>query len=312
VRGSQRSFRKLEGGALSWIALLFLGAAIGGIAGCIPAADLPTRRAPPDPCGTPIAGESLLGPPVPIVVMGETHGTREIPAAFAQIVCRAAARRPNGMTLVALEIPSSAQASIDAFLESDGDAAARQALIHEEFWQREYQDGRSSISRVDLLDALRRYRAAGRKLAVLAVDPGSEDPARRDSRMASAIAEAIVSMHPEETLALVGDVHSRVLPGYPWDPAADYRSLAAELRTKYPDLIGLHVTAASGSAWICTSDIAAECGIHPFRAREVEGRTPRIVLDPKERETGWSGTLFLTELTPSEPAKEAPLSRGPR
>lgn len=239
------------------------------------------------------------------MVLGETHGTREIPAAFAHLVCRAAARRPNGVILVALEIPANAQASIDAFLGSDGGPAAKRALIGEAFWQREYQDGRSSISRVDLLDALRRYRAAGLKLVVLAVDPSPEESANRDARMAATIGDAVDSIHPEQTLVLVGDVHSRVLPGYPWDPAADYRSLAAELRARHADLIGLHVTAARTSAWICTSAAAAECGVHPFRAREIDGKVPRIVLDPEAvDQTGWSGTLFLAELTPSVPARQ--------
>ncbi len=233
------------------------------------------------------------------------HGTAEIPQAFGRLVCQAATRKPRGTVLVGVEILATAQAAVDAYLDSDGGDAAASALLAHEFWQREYQDGRSSEAILHLLDALRRYRAAGMKIVVRAIDdPMSKSAAERDALMAAAILAAIAATSPKQTLVLVGDVHSRVMGGYPWNPSDPYLPLGALLRSTHPDVIGLHVMSGGGSAWTCQSAAAAECGVREVRPREIAGATPRIELQPGELEkTGWSGTMYLAALTASPPAR---------
>lgn len=255
------------------------------------------------PCPEPIEGaEALVGP---IVVLGELHGTTEIPAAFAGLVCQTAARKPRETVLVGLEMATSAQGEIDAYLESDGGEAAAGALLANGFWQREYQDGRSSQAILGLLDTLRRYRAAELKIVVRAIDDVTvRSMAERDASMAAALLKAIVETAPAQTFVLIGDVHSRVLSGYPWKPDAPYLPMGALLRTTHPDMIGLHVKHGGGSSWNCMSAVASECGAKEFPARAVEGRTPRIELSPGEIEkTGWSGSLYLAAVTASPPAR---------
>lgn len=237
--------------------------------------------------------------------MGEIHGTREIPAAFAGLVCRAAAGAPGRTTLVGLEILANAQPAIDAFLASDGGAAAARDLLAAEFWQREYQDGRSSRAMLDLLAELRRQRAAGLGIAVRALDPPDfEKPGDRDAGMSTSLTAAIDSLRPARTLVMVGNVHSRTLPGYPWNPKADYRSLGTLLRARYPDLLALDTSNLGGSAWICLSAVAAECGVKPQGVREPDGVRPRIGLDPAAAaKTGHDGILFLGTVSASEPAR---------
>lgn len=175
-----------------------------------------------------------------VVVLGETHGTAEIPAAFADLVCQesAGARR----VLVGLEVWSTAQPAIDAYLESDGGTAARDALLAVEFWRREYQDGRSSAAMAGLLETLRGLRRAGRNIVVRALDdPAARGQQARDDRMAANLGKAIDDLRPARTLALVGDVHSRPVPGYPWAPDDPYRSLTARLREASRDVVGLRV-----------------------------------------------------------------------
>jgi len=278
---------------------------VSGLAGCSSRANQPVAlpSAPPSPaaCGASIPGQETLA--APIVLLGETHGTTEIPAFFGQMACHAAEQRREQTILVGLEIPRSAQAAIDAFLGSDGGSQARKAVLEPKFWQREYQDGRSSKAMLDLLDELYRFRASGLKLVVRGIDlPEGESADQRDARMAEAIAGAVETVRPAQTLVLVGDVHSRMLKGYPWDPAADYLPMGAHMRAKYDEAIGLHVRSAGGTAWMCS--MAAECGAHEFPSREITGETPRIALNPEALEkTGWSGTLFIGKITASPPAR---------
>jgi hypothetical protein len=233
------------------------------------------------------------------------HGTAEIPAAFAALVCQAAARKPRGTILVGLEIPAGAQPAVDEYLASDGGDAATGALLAQEFWQRGYQDGRSSAAILRLLDELRRYRAAKLKLVVRAIDDILyQSAAERDTRMAAAVFKAIAETAPAQTFVLIGDVHSRILSGYPWDPSAPYLPMAALLSAMHDDLVGLHVQSGGGSAWTCRSAKAADCGVHEVKPRAIEGATPRIEMSPTELEkTGWSGSLYLAALTASPPAR---------
>ena len=259
----------------------------------------------PEACGPPIAGQEGLD--APVVLLGESHGTAEIPALFGRLVCHAAGRRRPRPIVVGLEIWTSAQAAIDTFLAGPGGPAARGALLEQEFWRREFQDGRSSAAMAGLLEELRRQRASGLNLVVRALDPPQFDsPSDRDARMAAAVIEAIASQRPAQTLLLVGDVHSRVLPGYPWDPAAAYLSVGAHLRKKHAGTVGLRTLSGGGSAWMCLSNDAKDCGVRKVGTREITGDVPRIVLDPGALEaTGWSGTLFLRALTASPPARAA-------
>lgn len=79
------------------------------------------------PCN-PIPGweRVLADEKVRIVVLGEMHGTNEMPALFADAVCLTAQARS---VVVALEQPSVDQAAVDAFLASDGGDEAKRAFL---------------------------------------------------------------------------------------------------------------------------------------------------------------------------------------
>lgn len=232
------------------------------------------------------------------------HGTAEAPAAFGNLVCNVAARKPRETVLVGLEMPASDQDAVDAYLDSDGSAAAANALLAHEFWLREYQDGRSSEAMRKLLDDLRRYRAAELKIEVRALDAtGYQSAAERDALMAGAVLKGIANVNPKQTFVLVGDVHSRILSGYPWRPDDPYLPVGALLRATHDDVIGLNVTSGGGSAWTCQSGKAKDCGARDLKAREITGPTPRFEVQPEAlAKTGWSGTLYLAAYTASPPA----------
>lgn len=271
--------------------------------GCGPGLAPRAAHSPTAPlsCGGEIAGEEQLT--APFVLVGEIHGTREIPAVFGDLVCHAAARGRGRTILVGLEIPSSEQAAVDAFLAGEGDAPA--TLLAQEFWRREYQDGRSSQAMLDLLAELRRQRKAGLKVVVRGLDPERYDSASgRDAAMAASLTEAIAVVRPAQAFVLTGNVHTRTLNGYPWDANAAYVPLGALLRERYGELIALDVVTSGGSAWTCTSSAAADCGARDLRNRETTGPAPRISLDPASTpRDGYSGALFAGAVTASSPAR---------
>jgi hypothetical protein len=89
-------------------------------------------------CGTPIEGLDPLIAPGKTLVLGEIHGTREVPAFVASAVCQAVY---TGPVVLGLEMP--AQPQFDAYLASDGGPQAQQALLAAPFWTAAFQDGRA-------------------------------------------------------------------------------------------------------------------------------------------------------------------------
>ncbi len=276
--------------------------ACAALTGCGPSSKVSAPGAM-QPAARGIPGQELLT--APIVLLGETHGTTEIPTAFGELVLSTAALR-GGTILVGLEIYNSLQAAIDTFMASNGSAQSRGALLTHEFWQRDYQDGRSSTAMVGLLETLRRGRASGLNLSVVAIDAAQPASASaRDASMAAAVNKAIEAQRPGQTLILVGDVHSRLLKGYPWNPGEEYMSVGALLRARHVNVEGLRTITGGGTAWMCQSAVAAECGSRSLRVREVTGAIPRIELQPDALdEVGWSGALYLGSLTASVPARQ--------
>ncbi len=111
----------------------------------------PERRAAV--CDSPVAIPEGLIRPGGIVLFGEIHGVRELPAVFGDIVCTVAA---SGLPVeVGLEMPKGEQPIVDRFMGSSGSSSEAATLIASAFWSRSYQDGRSSQARLDLLGLVR-------------------------------------------------------------------------------------------------------------------------------------------------------------
>ncbi len=157
----------------------------------------------------PLAGAERLtrsdGPD--FILFGEAHGTRELPHAFADLVCTLAfSRRP---LVVALEFLSSEQAALDAFVRSDGGPAARAVLLASPGWGDRH--GRASEAILALLESLRRQAAAGADLTVLAFDHPSRTPgtsAEREWGMARHLLDARARRPHARIVALTGIGHA--------------------------------------------------------------------------------------------------------
>jgi hypothetical protein len=250
------------------------------------------------PC-TPIAGAAplLAMPDRRAFIFGELHGTAEIPALFGDLVCAAAAQGP---VIVGLEMPESSQGALDAWLASDGGAAARTTLLADSFWR--FTDGRSSEAMLALLGRVRALKAAGRRISLLAFVPSVNDPASQtpyEQAMAANWRRALANTSGARLFVLVGSVHSRIAHYRDFEPAAEHLPRAESL-TFAPLIVG-------GSAYNCQPD---GCGPHP-NGQIPDPMPPRGVMPtPAEARATMAYDYLYSSgaaFTPSPPAAPGPV-----
>jgi hypothetical protein len=220
---------------------------------------------------SPITGEARLwaDPRTNYVIVGETHGTSEIPAFFGDLACSAhASGRP---IVVAVEAADTEQGAIDRFLSSDGGEAAQRAFLHSAIWNSPMKDGRSSRAYFDLIMRLRNYKRSGLIADVVAIQPVKENVDRGASQtaynalMAKNI-RAARALHPNALLlVLVGNVHAS--KGVLKFGAESLVPAAADLPPE--ETISLDVV-TGGEAWNCYGPSA--CGPHRWSGNRPEKR----------------------------------------
>ena len=140
-----------------------------------------------------------------VILLGEWHGTVQTPALVAQLVGRVA-RAHRVPVVLALEIAEDQQASLDAWMASDGGIEARQRLLANRHLQEPHHDGRDSRAMLDMLAAVRTLREQALDIRVHAFDhPQAED---RDAAMADDI-RALLAGHPDtRVIVLTGNMHA--------------------------------------------------------------------------------------------------------
>lgn len=198
------------------------------------------------------------------IIVGELHGTNEAPDAFANLVCLAT--QTNRPVTVAVEFSSDLQPAIDLFLASDGGAKARSDFLSLPVWQRDFQDGRTSVAMLRLFETLRRMKQAGSISAVLATDIGQSTPPdlQRDAAMAHAW-QTIPRPNNDLVLAFVGNIHAMRVPWtYSGGSVATAGSLMPPSQTVTVNIVG-----NGGDAWNCTSK---GCGVSSARPSAEAGR----------------------------------------
>lgn len=240
--------------------------------------------------------DTLLRPGV-IVLLGEIHGTDQCPAVVSTLVCRALqlGLRVN----VGLEIPIEEQPRIDRYLSSAGTKRDRDSLLAGEFWQRSYQDGRSSQAMVRLIESLRQITSdTTSALRVLAID-GPDRPEGRDSFMANRLVTAHSEWQPAFTIALTGNIHNRLITGSHFDP--DYQPMGYDVWLQSPEfeVFALDLAHSGGTAWICSAQTG--CGVVPLSGHASD---PGVELFPAKPSEPYSGRFHVGEITASLPAKD--------
>lgn len=221
----------------------------------------------------PIPGAEMLWakPTTRFILVGEIHGTRETPAIFADLVCAAAdGKRP---IVVAIEHEVSEQPALDVFMASSGDAIAVRTLLADPDWSG--QDGRKSEAYLALIENLRRMKAEGRIVGLVAMDPADDS---RDRGMAEHIVAAARGLKSPLMLVYAGNIHMAKTPPRPEIP----RGAASYLPEN--ETISILVTDKGGSIWNCQQS----CGVN---ANNPSTKMPRGITFGSAWLPGYDGEL---------------------
>jgi erythromycin esterase-like protein len=185
-----------------------------------------------------------------LILLGEMHGTREVPLLVGELVAQYASEGP---VVLGLEVHRQEQAAIDRYLATDGSPKARDALRAGAFWRIEgtQHDGRRNLDVLDLIERVRDLRSHGRSVSVLPFDDVASTDGNsqvRDASMATRLRNAFIAMPRGRLIALSGNVHAMLArPGYA--PAEMQTPMGSYLR----DLgaYSVNITARSGEFWAC-------------------------------------------------------------
>jgi hypothetical protein len=276
---------------------------LGAVVAC---AGAPRAPAPPPPARDALALPRELEAPGAAILLGDLHGTRELPGFVAELVGQLARARP---VVLALEIPPSELPSADGYLASDGGRAARDAALRDPWWQAAYQDGRRSVAMFAMIDRVRALRAAGARVELACFDVPVADPTDpsapgvREAGMTRNVL-AIRAAHPDATLVVyAGNFHVRRAA---LDFAPDHAWMAMQLARAGVAFVALDARYADGSSWSCPDAEAARCG--PRLA--IGAGDERGVHLERSADGAYDGWFGLGPLTASPPAAFPDLAVG--
>ncbi|AWW73618.1 hypothetical protein CD351_04150 [Erythrobacter sp. KY5] len=196
------------------------------------------------------------------LVLGESHGTLEAPAATAEYVCAVA---EDGPVLLAIE-----------FSSPDNDGFQRAwAKPHDEFrtalfaevpdWGAR-QDGVASLAMLEMLERLHALKEAGRDIDIVAFNGANGDAQRaafaglpgqepHEAAQAANIREAAQSRDYAHVVVLVGGFHAEKLPAVlgqtPTRPMANLLAPANRV-------VSLVMHSDGGESWSCQLAIGAD------------------------------------------------------
>ena len=223
-----------------------------------------------------------------LVVLGETHGTREVPVLVGELACHLS---EHGRVLVGLEIPRWLNGDIGAFVDG---RIGPDLLLADEYWQRAVQDGRQSRGMLGLLRRLGEVAAMGREVETRGFDDAEMffegEPApehTRDELMARNVLRYRGEIAHDFVLVLAGKFHA----GRFSSPEPSMATLLPKRETLTVDIQFLR-----GDAWNCRG---RKCGIHAFPSRE--GTSPLLRLNGTSSGP-FDATIMLAEASASPPA----------
>ena len=204
-----------------------------------------------------------------IVIVGETHGTQEMPRFVEGLVC-GLVRAGKGVIL-AVEMSGDEQGPLNRYVVSTGSDQDRAELTRSRFWRSKCQYGQTSAAMLSLIDSVRRLRASGQRVGLLALDApsGADLPALgtdvsplspadnllygrlRDRGMADRVLSTALFRRDYSVVVLTGSLHASTLKGNARDP--EYLPLAFAVERQQPAFV-IGFDAGSGSAWVANRE----------------------------------------------------------
>ena len=246
-------------------------------------------------CGPPIRGTEPLLQKGVTLLLGELHGTEEIPQAVGDLACRAA--RAGHPVRVGLEMSQKYQASIDRFLESKGTEADLAMLLSEDLWHPEWPDGRTSAAAVKLLERMRRLRQQGLDVKVFMLQQPSYHQLPADWDMADTIQQVRAARPDAFIVVEAGNNHMRI--------DLEDRAGGMLLRWGHP-IFSLDIQHSRGTYWGCP----VPCGVRQAFGAEDLG-TERFaelgdIYDRGSSQPAFHGILYVGSITASLPPAGSP------
>ncbi|WP_338873627.1 hypothetical protein [Myxococcus stipitatus] len=260
-------------------------------------------------CGLPILGLGKQAKPGAVLLLGELHGTQEVPRFVAQSACQATVA---GIPVtVGLELPLENQTRVDAFLESQGTEHDWLNLMEAPFWRSPYPDGRGSEAMANLLEQLRLLRSTGLDVEVFVFDHPKANGQEREDAMAATVVHQVESSPKRFHVILSGNIHTRTKKGLPWD--AERRPMGYLVKEKLEDVVALDMAYDSGTAWICSVDSKGvqdklDCGVRDTKGKNNGDRYFMHRWESTNSE-GYQGVFYVGPVTASLPAVPQGLGR---
>lgn len=208
-----------------------------------------------------------------MVVLGEMHGTREVPLLTGDLVARWSEAGP---VLLALEIPVREHDALRAAVTGGGDDEAIERLRGRSWWQTpaSENDGRRSEDVLALVRRVGQLKAQGRDVAILPFDPRDIRCYRRgdcEAAMARVLRHAHEALPAGRIVVVAGNLHAmRQRPSDPASAFAGQTPMTAHLHDLRP--LSVDVTAERGRFWAC-QDFEA-CGPVTLARPRPGGRQP--------------------------------------
>jgi len=256
------------------------------------------------PCGQSVQGVEEVATAGTALLIGEQLGTREVPAAVGNMVCQlASAKRP---VLLGLSIPRDDQPTLDNYLASAGSRADQETLLKAGFWRLTPRDGRSSRAMVVLLERVRRWRAEGLDIQVVAHDATDLKGDEREEAMAKLLHERLKARPQAVLLAVGGNYHMKQKDGAPW--SRRFQPTGSRLAKLGTSVRSLDVAFHRGTRWACaaTSAKGHDCRIYAASPSDDSYSAPgtplSVKLFPQRSDEGFDGQLHVGRLTTALPA----------
>ncbi|QSQ20240.1 hypothetical protein JY651_33950 [Pyxidicoccus parkwayensis] len=253
-------------------------------------------------CGLPIIG---LGKQVKrggVLLLGELHGTQEVPRFLAQASCQTVVA--GTPVTVGLELPVESQERIAGFLTSAGTDADWLKLMDAPFWRSPYPDGRGSEAMANMLEQLRQLRVRGLDVEVFVFDHPKLQGQVREEAMAATVLSRVKHAPDRFFLVVSGNIHPRTKPGLPWN--GKYQPMGLLLSKHVKDVVALDMAYNSGSAWICAVDEKGvkselDCGVREAKGKD-NGDRFFVHVWGGANNAGYHGVFYVGAVNASAPA----------
>ena len=229
-----------------------------------------------------------------IVVIGEVHGSKEIPEFVGNLLCSLS--KNAAPYILALEIPTEEQEKLDSYVNRLETVSFEFAFRDSFFWNRPLHDGRSSLAVAHLIERVRQLIIAGAKLKLLAFDSRDYKTGKTAASFASTLEQVLTKTPDYKMIVLTGTNHAAARPLS--KDVAQISDLA--LKYKMHNLLGFF---RGGYTWSCRGMTMEEisCGKTEIASRLTDIKFENSLFLGPIFAPSFSGAYFIDGLSSSPP-----------